>query len=114
MTGLTFAAGQSADTENDSACVWVAEDHQGEVVVLVGAADSAGEFDARVDDATRSLGPAASVEIAGASASSEFGDFGLIVMTVDGRLVQIQQSLPLSVSPTLHRDIAAQVARSMA
>lgn len=111
LTGLSFAEGRSVDTANDQGCVWVANDRQGEVSVVV-VPDSKTEFSGRESDAAASFGAAAPIEIAGATNSVEFGDFGVVLMDVKGRVIQVQQSLPVTLTPTIHRDLAAAAARN--
>jgi hypothetical protein len=102
--------GVAKDSSSDSLCVWRAEGRPGEVAVLVGSAHSASDFESRVADVPASFGAATPVTISGASKAVEFGDFGTVVMIVNGRLVQVQQLLGTSVSPTVHRDLATSVA----
>lgn|GEM_PF-2257661 len=110
LTDVSVGQGVTKDSSNDSLCVWRAEGRPGEVAVLVGPAHSASDFEPRVVDVPSSFGVATPVAISGASQAVEFGDFGTVVMIVNDRLVQIQQSLGTSVSPTFHRDLAATVA----
>lgn len=101
------------DTDVNRGCLWKAEGHQGEVSVFVNDANSEGEFTSRVEDASKTFGSATPIEISGAKKAVEFGDFGLVVMTVNGRLIQVQQSLPTTVSSTVHRDFATTVSRNL-
>lgn len=110
LTGVPVGQGVSKDSSSDSLCVWRAEGRPGEVAVLIGPARSASDFESRVADVPSSFGVATPVTISGASQAVEFGDFGTVVMIVNGRLVQVQQSLGTSVSPAVHRDLATSVA----
>jgi len=101
------------DTDVNQGCLWKADERRGEVSVFVNGANSEGEFASRVDDASKTFGSAIPITISRAKKSVEFGDFGLVIMTVNGRLVQVQQSLPTTVSPTVHRDFATSVARNL-
>lgn len=113
LTNLSFSEGQSVDTEANQGCLWKADERGGEVSVFIDGADSEGDFDSRVEDAAKSFGSSTPIDISGAKKSVEFGDFGLVVMIVKGHLIQVQQSLPTTVSPTVHRDFATTVARNV-
>lgn len=113
LTDLSFSEGESVDSDVNQGCLWKADGRQGEVSVFVNGANSEGEFASRVEDASKTFGSAIPIDISGAKKSVEFGDFGLVIMTVNGRLIQVQQSLPTTVSPTVHRDFATTVARNL-
>lgn len=112
VTGLTFTEGEAEDTDVDSGCVWTAEDRQGEVSVLVGQVNSADEFDSRVKDGVETFGSETQIDIAGATKSVEFDKYGLVLMTVDGQLLQVHQTLLQAERMPAHRELAAAVARS--
>lgn len=112
LTDLSFSEGESVDTDVNQGCLWKAEGRQGEVSVFVNGANSEGEFSSRIEDASKTFGSATPIAISGAKNAVEFGDFGLVVMTVNGQLIQVQQSLPTTVPPTVHRDFATTVARN--
>lgn len=101
------------DTEVNQGCLWKVEGGLGEVSVFVDGVNSEDDFSSRVEDASETFGSATPIDISGAKKSVEFGDFGLVVMMVKGHLIQVQQSLPTTVSPTVHRDFATTVARNV-
>lgn len=111
ITGLTFGDGEPIDVDGENACFWSASDRQGEVSVLETAYTEQG-FVERVADAASSFGEATSIKINDAKSAVEFGEFGVVVMNVNDHLIQVQQSLPITVSPPVHLDLAAAVARS--
>jgi len=112
LTDLSFSEGESVDTDVNQGCLWKAEGRQGEVSVFVNGANSEDEFSSRVEDASKTFGSATPIDISDAKKAVEFGDFGLVVMTVNGRLIQVQQSLPTTVPRTVHQDFATTVARN--
>ena len=112
LTDLSFSEGQSVDAEANQGCVWKADERGGEVSVFVDGADSESDFDSRAEDAAKSFGSSTPFDVSGATKSVEFGDFGVVLMTVKDRLIQVQQSLPATVSSTIHQDLARAVARN--
>ena len=112
VTGWTVAEGTADTVDSKPGCIWIGDDRSGDIAVTVGAPGSDASFDDRLGAAGRKFGSASAVDIPGASRAEEFGDFGLVVMSVGGRIVELQM-LGLPESGPQHRQLAELVAEGV-
>jgi len=111
VTGDHITRTRPEQVDIGSTCVWSNADG-GAVALTIGGSGSASELAEIISDSTAHLGASTDINVIGSSRAVEYAESGVVVMSIGGRAVIVQQ-MGFMDSGALHEQLADAVARGL-